>query len=452
MAEYADKHIDSFRRGRAYPSNGSRTIDDPTFLGFTLLFDFAGSKLFQDHDSVSDRGELIGPLQSQDSAFGYLFANGERERMAMLKAFIDQLIYLNTYKPYFWQSIEGLDTIWSDYNDFEKSPVDKYEFTIKTLETIDLKIFGMMELYRKVCYDHTFRRMILPSNLQKFNVTIYINEIRKIRPSNVKLGTSKLTATQNVYGKIDLDAATGLSDVYGNFNPENIIARIKGNSNNTPSTQNQDDANVIFNWLNSDENGIIMQMSGCTFSPDNGGDMFSNISNNSMEAVTNSMKIFSKKVNISSVLAWYSEKINDDIAPRSNRDSDFWESVSNRANNLLESAARDYYRKASNQIQTKASSLIKQNLPGGLIGSVQDLQRGNLIGALYRLTGRDLGNVYGGFSPTLSQSSNDLGEIYPSQSASETNISPSNLGEIYNDREVQLNRLRDQNNNLGRIS
>lgn len=410
-ADPVDKVLQSFRKGFVYPNKSTKIIDDPTFLGFTLMFDFKESKLFKGYSSIDSSGKVTGDLDS-DCAFAYLNRNGEKTRMTYLKSFVDQLIYINTYKSYFWQSLEGLDTLWADLNDFKKMPIaSEWEIIIKTLETIDLKIFGLMELYRKAAYDYDYVRQVLPINLQRFNLTIYINEMRTFRPNSHKIGNNKINSLGNIDGKIDLEAALGLNDVYGEFNFQNVMNRIKGAQSGDAIDTDQalDD---LVGWLNKDEHGIIVSLTGCKFNPSGGGGPLSTFTNVSSEQASNELKIAFKSASVNSVLAWYQEKITSETDDSSLKDSSMWDQIKNRSQSLLEGATRDYLNKAKRNLKGRVGSLIKDNVPGGLLGTVQELQRGNLMNAISALSNKSLGSVYE--PPTNDRNSNPnyLGKIY----------------------------------------
>ena len=53
---------------------------------------------------------------------------------------------------------------------------------IKTLESIDFKITGLMQLYNKAMYDLKYRRQVIPENLMQFDLYIYVTELRNFKP------------------------------------------------------------------------------------------------------------------------------------------------------------------------------------------------------------------------------------------------------------------------------
>jgi hypothetical protein len=432
-----DKMLDAFRRGYIFPRKGTSTIDDPTFLGFTIMFDFEGSKLFRGHQQVNPDGTVQGNLPTTECAFSYLNAIGETVRMSYLKAFIDQLIYINTNKPFFWQSIEGLDTLWTDFNDFKKMPIaSSWEIDIKTLESVDLKIFGLMELYRKAVFDYDHTRQIVPSNLQRFNMTIYINEIRTVRPVDYKMGSKGITGDTNIHGKIDLLAALGLNDPFGSLNFDNIMNRFKAKDAEDLTSNKDESITDLINWLNGDEHGIIVGFSGCKFFPVGGGELLQSVSNNAVTMATNNLKIKAKSASIASALAWYEERIDSNTTDSNLRDNKLWDSVKNRTKNLLKNAAAEIVEKQKRNLKTKIGNLIRDNVPAAFMGTLEELRRGNFIGALFQATGLNLngglGDVYPGETQTATpRNPENLGDVYPQQLGITSNASPNNLGDVY---------------------
>ena len=101
--------------------NGVTSLDDPTYLGFNIRFDIS-SPLFEGgltgspvipagQDPTSFAGGDVGELgthPSGESAVGYLNNLGEVTRATYLKAFIQGLREIQTKRPYYFQTIEGL--------------------------------------------------------------------------------------------------------------------------------------------------------------------------------------------------------------------------------------------------------------------------------------------------------------------------------------------------------
>lgn len=215
--------IERFRKGL---QSEYGKYNDPTYLGFVFLF----------NDYDVDRSPLLvrDPLQV-GSALNYLKAINDSQRFEYLKLFQDLLLDTNYYQPWYWQQIDGVDKVW-DYGSL-KDPYkggDESRIKITTLESIDLRVTALMDLYRKACFDYEFRREIIPSNLRKFQVTIFIQEIRNIQVDFGSIGNA-LNTFNSVSG------AFGQSPLVLPFEtPQQKAAR------ETARVSNEFGANVMF--------------------------------------------------------------------------------------------------------------------------------------------------------------------------------------------------------------
>jgi len=175
-------------------------IEDPTYLGFSFVFDKM-SPLFNLSDGATD-----------NTAYSYLlhtYPEGNQLRAKYMKAFVESFLAINDRFPYYFQSIEGLDTIWKKTTMFTDPYFggDDSKISVECLEALDLKITGIMDLYRKAVYDPINRRVILPENLREFDVVIYVKEIRKFRTSAKRLSDLLVTTNPlaNTFNNVLLD-------------------------------------------------------------------------------------------------------------------------------------------------------------------------------------------------------------------------------------------------------
>jgi len=210
--------IDRFKKG-LHARYGM--YNDPTYLGFVLLFndyDIERSPLL-----VRDEGKQVG------SALNYLKSIDDGARFEYLKLFQDLLFDTNYWMPWYWQGIEGLDKIW-DY----KALADPYKggtdavIKITTLESIDLRITALMDLYRRACFDYEFRREIIPSNLRKFQVTIFVQEIRNIQVD---------------FGAMD-GALSVINNLSSTINPKSNPLTLPGNMETTAQKTGRETARI----------------------------------------------------------------------------------------------------------------------------------------------------------------------------------------------------------------
>lgn len=231
-------------------SNRFSKKEDPTYLHFKFIFDFAiggeidpetflaPSPLFRDADpndeevskyirdvsaTRASQGTALSPEEAKNieerggfatnTDFFYgskfqapgLFGNGafpmhspisylgaqeflgvrSSQRKAMMKGFKNALDFINRKCPHYFQSLSGLETLL-------KTPISNYHkagsalkragtLQVDCLESIDMRISAMAELYRKSIYDYTNHRVMLPENLRKFRMWLVVTEIRNIQ-------------------------------------------------------------------------------------------------------------------------------------------------------------------------------------------------------------------------------------------------------------------------------
>lgn len=179
------KTPNDFRKG----SYNKFPYQDPTYLSFALMFDW-----FDPESS---------PLLSEP-AEKFLTELGEKDvfykdRLEDLKAFKDALYTINMELPWYWQSLKGLERLqqYDPLNNYRGGDDAKLE--IETLESLNLPIAGLMHLYRRAIFDERKWCYIMPANLRKFRMWVYVTEIRTIQvQTETKVGgINKDTALKN---------------------------------------------------------------------------------------------------------------------------------------------------------------------------------------------------------------------------------------------------------------
>lgn len=211
--------------------NGVTSLDDPTYLGFSLRFDIssplfngganspltkppsenpvlselagfaAGRGLGGSTEEPRLAGEVRTPVSADQSAVGYLETIGETTRANYLKTFIQGIREVNEFRPYYWQTITGLTEAWSkslDMKDPYTGSADSAEgIVIGCLEAIDLKISALFNLYKAAVYDLKHKRLILPRNLMYFNIYVDVHEIRRFKSTQTWLSKLNLSKSQD---------------------------------------------------------------------------------------------------------------------------------------------------------------------------------------------------------------------------------------------------------------
>jgi len=175
-AKYKDGALNRFvKTNLFFETNPYILFQDPTYLGFKLFF------LVNQPDS-----KLLSDEPLPNTAMSYLYNIGDTARMHYLQKFVQHLVAINQQTPWFFQSIEGLAEAWKhgfQEADFKPKLGDDRKISIKCLESIDLRMTALIDLYRKACFDWPNRREVVPKNLRQFTMYIYCYENRTI---NVK--------------------------------------------------------------------------------------------------------------------------------------------------------------------------------------------------------------------------------------------------------------------------
>lgn len=85
--------------------------------------------------------------------------------------------------PYVFQSVEGLDSVYTEYFNIENPLRNSGEniITINCLESLDLKVSGLFNRYLNAAYDRKYKRERIPQNLRKFDISIFVHDIRNYR-------------------------------------------------------------------------------------------------------------------------------------------------------------------------------------------------------------------------------------------------------------------------------
>jgi len=217
--EFAKKFVNADKTTMSLGTNGVTSLDDPTYLGFTLMFDISsplfngatsgyavapGPQTFEGFQDSLIARDGPSPLTeaesaqnnypSTESAVAYLNKIGEANRVGYLKAFIQGIQEINQTRPYYFQTIQGLQSCWERNSSFSIDPYQGTKegegITIGCLEAIDLKITALFSLYKMAVYDSVYKRFIVPKNLLHFNVYVYTQEIRKFQTVRNWLGAA----------------------------------------------------------------------------------------------------------------------------------------------------------------------------------------------------------------------------------------------------------------------
>jgi len=154
-------------------------FDEPTYLTFAIDFDFTGemidpftnltaSPLFHETDSVASAKQFLNKYDYSANA------NCIPAMKQLLQSITDET-------PWYFQSIDGVGDLWNIATRMGPKLKSGAVVSINTLESLDLRVLTIANLYRKLAYDQRNIRYRLPDNLRWFSMDIYLAEIRNFR-------------------------------------------------------------------------------------------------------------------------------------------------------------------------------------------------------------------------------------------------------------------------------
>jgi len=163
-----------FRKGFRY----SKLAEDPTYLTFFFMFDYFSE------ESPLFNGEAENYLKNvvKDSE--------KAESLANFKKILQRI---NSELPWFWQSVSGIDTT-RQFGNMEEPwwGADKPSIEISCLETVELTVSGMIDLYKKAAYDFERWVEVIPKNLRRFRMWVWVSEVRDFSRSSASKAFSAL--------------------------------------------------------------------------------------------------------------------------------------------------------------------------------------------------------------------------------------------------------------------
>jgi len=263
-----DKLRSLFLKGFKLSKQGK--YEDPTYLGFKIVIDFGvlpirdddglpPSPLFKEDSYIPSGFSSTNPFGQPQysyrttpngaidfySATSYLrereagFQRGGK-RSDMLIQFKNSLSDLLNNSPWFLQTISGLDQLplvsrkgfaveeGSEFNS-QRTAGKALEFT--TLESLNLRMTALADLYNQATFDYDNMRELVPRNLRKFTMYIFVSEIRNFFKTSRLIGSSAaLTTIDNLTSILGSgnNPGTNIGNVAGEQNSE-----YNGGSSNT---------------------------------------------------------------------------------------------------------------------------------------------------------------------------------------------------------------------------
>ena len=176
--------------------NGSSGLLAPTWE----LFGGAGGgggdllNMFKDDlDTTFNKADILSDQPTDyynyNSAWAFLKMNDENERAEKLEQFVTLLSDISANSPWYFSKLSGIsDAI--NRKSAEEGKIDVSEdrkLTITCLpDAFDNRIGTLLELYRDVVWSWIQKKEIVPANLRKFDMAVYIFETPEMNWHKVK--------------------------------------------------------------------------------------------------------------------------------------------------------------------------------------------------------------------------------------------------------------------------
>jgi hypothetical protein len=215
-----------YKRFRSVPkpdrnSGGARTgsgafalssrFDQPTYLSFRLIFaeddefynnaanlDYVLNYDRMPHPLFASKGDPNIFDRKKYSSISYLEDANEFTRARMLQEWIGLWNKMQFNYQWYFQRIDGVnDLLKIDPLKGMRVASDK-RLTITALEGVDLRMTHLLNMYRKIVWDDTYQRWVLPDMMRYFTLNIYISEFRTFHGPNPFNGYGTGTVGQNL--------------------------------------------------------------------------------------------------------------------------------------------------------------------------------------------------------------------------------------------------------------
>lgn len=171
-------------------------FDTPSHKYFKLMFYFGSDSEFPDsNEKTSGNNQTTGSgllaptweeynlggddkFYNYNSAWAYLKMNDENERAEKLEQLITLLSDISSKSPWYFSSVGGLqEALERKVTEDGKLEIADKKLTITCLpDAFDNRIGTLLELYRDVTWSWVHKKEIIPANLRKFDMAIYIFE------------------------------------------------------------------------------------------------------------------------------------------------------------------------------------------------------------------------------------------------------------------------------------
>lgn len=185
----------------------TNAFDEPTYLTIRVDFfpgirDIKNSSYIENKASTNCFEYMPEPLLEMDPSLGYntinyLRAHGDDYRAKLLEKFRDGLFDLSKNCPFYVTNVEGLAEI-VNVNPARgtRTKQDSY-LKLTCNEGLDMRITALLDMYKKIAWDDTFQRWILPDMMRYFKMDITITEFRIFKKIDTTTGSFLNSETIN---------------------------------------------------------------------------------------------------------------------------------------------------------------------------------------------------------------------------------------------------------------
>ena len=183
-----------FRSSGGRNSDEFNLYDTPSCKFFKIFFYFINGSAEDGTQALENSTGLLAPTWqlkqewteddywNYTSAWAFLKMNDENERAELLEKFVDLLSNINSKSPWYFKEISGVGEAInrsSTYNSEAglKISNERKKISIKCLpDAYDNRISTLLELYKTIAFSWQLKKDILPANLRKFDMGIYVFE------------------------------------------------------------------------------------------------------------------------------------------------------------------------------------------------------------------------------------------------------------------------------------
>ena len=161
-----------------YEEHLDNIIDDLT--NETGSWDWGHVHMRNDYNTVTKTREkkLEENYIPVNSAYNYLLINQDYERAEKLEKFITLLSNISVFSPWYFSEVTGIgDALERKYFEEEAFKIEdaRKKISIKCLpDAFDNRIGALLDLYRDVTRSQIWKKEIIPANLRKFDMGIFI--------------------------------------------------------------------------------------------------------------------------------------------------------------------------------------------------------------------------------------------------------------------------------------